>query len=726
MKLKLGVGLLVSLSIVCALFDASPLLAAEKIQSPQPKVGLALGGGSARGFVHIGVLRWMEENHIPVDYVAGTSMGGLIGGLYVMGMSPAQIEQFVKGIDWDQMFESTPPFNALRFRRKEDWLDYPAEMEIGLRDKIYIPNGLSVYQIDLLLSRLALPYSPIDHFDQLPIPYRCVATDIRNSEKVVLENGSLSEALRATMSVPGVFVPIEREGRLLVDGGLIDNVPADVAKNMGADIMIAVNCNEANVQKDMRGLDAVFLNSINSVIIDNTKRALKMADIVIYPEIPELSSLDWKLADQFIAAGYQAAVSEGETLKKFAVDERSWWEYLQKRAARRREQAATPETIEVQGTDENNQVEIKKALSRFVGKPIEPLELEAALIEILGSDLYESLMYEMVIREYRPALLIRVKEKSYGPPFIRFMPEINFFEERTEVNLHSRITSYNLWGLHSELRTDLVLGTAPGLKSELYKPFSKYGWFVTPSLMVEHTNHSLFNGGVRKADYTKLEQVVGIDLGYNLNKFVEVRLGYQVGKQKVDTELGIPVSSDDGTVCKAELKWSYIKINSESALQGFFCEVKSDWYTKAPDADSSFSTAETALTWLAPINNKDSLITLLAAGATSGDAPLLQQFRLGGPFEMGIYASDELVGANYLLGTIGILHYMGQPLGMGRLYLCALAENGGVFDSWSEIDYTSNLSIGFVGVAPIGKYYVGSSFGEDGDFRMYLLMGRLF
>lgn len=726
MKLKLRVIAAVLLFLAGACLTTNPLLAVEPKPSPRPKLGLALGGGSARGFSHIGVLRWLEENHIPVDYVAGTSMGGLIGGLYAMGMNPEQIEQLVKGINWDQLFESTPPFNALTFRRKEDWLDYPAEIEIGLRDKISLPDGLSVYQINLLLSRLTLPYSMMNHFDQLPIPYRCVATDIRNSETVVMENGALSEALRATMSIPGVFTPIEYQGRLLVDGGMVNNVPADVAKIMGADIVVAVNCNEGNLNKDLRGMDAVLINTLNTVIVDNSKRALKMANLVLAPEMKGLSGTYWKSFDQFIAAGYQAAVANGPTLKKYAVDERSWQEYLQKRAARRIEQAPVPEGIEVRGTSGFNQAKIQQALNGFVGKPIESHKIDAALVEIFGSDIYESLRYEMVLREQGPVLLVTVKEKSYGPPFIRFVPEINFFKERAEVNIHSRITSFNVWGGDSELRADLALGTDPQLKLELYKPFSNDGWFVAPSVMVARSNHSLFDSGVHETDYTRTEQAIGCDLGYSLNKFSEVRLGYQVGHQAVDTEIGTPLSPADGEVGKAELKWSYSKINTQSMLQGVFCEAKGDWYTQAPGTEDSFGTAELSLNWIVPVHRKESLITLVRAGTSSGEVPLMQQFRLGGPFKMGGYASDELYGDHYWLGTIGLLHYIGQPLGAGKLYLCALAENGGVFDRWSDIDCTSNLSIGLVGVTPVGKYYLGSSFGEGGDARIWLLTGRLF
>ena len=447
-------------------FSISPAVAEETAQS-RPRIGLALGGGSAIGFAHIGVLQWLEENHIPVDYVAGTSMGGLLGGCYAMGMSPAEIEQLVKNLNWDRLFDSTPPFHTLDFRRKEDKLDYPGEIMIGLKDKLYLPNGLSIYRVNLLLSRLALPYSTLRSFDELPIPYRCVATDIRNSEKVVLGDGSLAEAMRATMSIPGAFAPVEREGRLLVDGGLVDNVPADVAKAMGADVVIAVNCNQSNVHKDLRRVDEMLMSSINTLTNENVKHSLQLADIVLNIQSGELSSFAWDAADQFIAAGYRAAEAQGAELKRLAVDPEMWQAYLHKRFERKRLQTPVPRALEIRGTHPSNHAEIEARLLPFIGKPIDTTALEAALIDIMGSGFYENLRYEVILRDQTPTLLITVQEMAYGPPFVRYILQMNFVGDRADVNLRSRIAAYNLAGDRSELRTDLALGTAPALKAEL-------------------------------------------------------------------------------------------------------------------------------------------------------------------------------------------------------------------------------------------------------------------
>jgi NTE family protein len=700
--------------------------ATGEVVTPRPKIGLALGGGSAMGFANIGVLKWLEENQIPVDNIAGTSMGGLIGGCYAMGMSPAEIEQLVKSVNWNRLFDSVPPYNNLDFRRKEDSDDYPTEIEIGWRNKIFIPNGLSIYQVNLLLSRLTLPYSTIGNFDELPIPYRCVATDIRNSEKVVLGDGSLAEAMRATMSIPGAFAPIERDGRVLVDGGLVDNVPADVAQKMGANVIIAINCNESNTGKDLRRIDAVLMGSINTVLIDNTNRSLQLANIVIHPQAGNLSLTDWEAADQFIAAGYQSAVKQGEQLKKLAVDDATWRDYLQKRFARKRIQPLIPAAIAIQGTNEMNQAEIKKRLHPFIGKPVNSAALEAALTEIMGSGLYESLRYEEIIQDQLPALLITVKEKSYGPPFVRFILQMNLVGDRTDLNLRSRITTYNIVGVHSELRTDLSLGTEPSLSVELYQPIAEYGWFLAPRVATERTQSSLFQGGIRENDFETKNSSIGMDLGYNFSKFSEARIGYQIGNQYNDTLVGTSLPDMDGPIHKAEFQWSYRKANNELLDGRFFCDLRSNWYSDAPNASGPFSTAETSLKWLVPVNANSSIFTLVSAGVTTGGSPpLLQQFALGGPFKLGAYNIDELRGDNYLLGTVGFIKDIGKPFGL-NIDWATFFENGAVFENYSDIHYTQDLSVGFVSSTFFGPLYLGISFGEANQCRVSLLYGRFF
>ncbi len=716
--------LVIVLSIV-----SSTLVVASEEPVTRPKIGLALGGGSALGFTHIGVLKWLEENHIPVDNIAGTSMGGLIGGFYAMGMSPAEIETLIKGMDWDRLFDSKPPFNALDFRRKEDKLDYPGEIEFGLRDAIFIPNGISAYRVDYLLSRLTLPYSTINSFNELPIPYRCVATDLKKSERVVLQDGLLSQALRATMSIPGAFTPVEINGQILVDGGLLDNVPADVVQSMGSDIIIAVNCNQNNKSNDMRKIVPFLMSAINTVLIDNTNRSLRYADCVIHPEVGNLSFIDWKAVDEFIKAGYLAAAQQSELLKQYQVDDQTWQEYLENRSALKRNLIPVPEGIEIIGVNEINEESIRKKLQQFIGRTIDPTALETALTELMGSGLYECLNYNIIIQNQIPVLYITAKEKSYGPPFIGAIFQTSFVDDQANFNLGARMTSFNVVGPYSELRTDMSLGTDPALSFELYKPVFNNHWFLAPKISVEQSHQNLFEGDDRINDFQVNNKNLGCDIGYNFNKFSELRVGYEIGDQTVDTIVGPTISDLDGPVRQVKLRWSYYcnTDNQTFTESAFICDFYGNWYQEAPGATEPFTTAEAKINWIVPVNDDNSFFILLAAGDTvNGQPPLLQQFSLGGTFQMGVYYNNQLRGPNYCLGTIGLIKNIGRSFGMNKLYLGTFLENGSTFADWSDIDFDTDLSVGLLSPTMLGSLYLGTSINTDREVKINLLFGRFF
>ena len=278
----------------------------------RPTVGLALGGGAARGIAHIGVLEWLEANRIPVDYIAGTSMGGLVAGAYAAGMSPDEIRQLMREVDWDNMFLADSPYKFKTFRRREDSRLFPSQLKFGLKGGFKGPSGINPGQrIQWLLNRIALPYGTLASFDELPTPFRCVATDINNAEPVVLASGSLSTAMRATMAIPAVFTPVRIGDRLLVDGGALNNVPVDVVRAMGADIVIAVDVaadidteNEPQTELSLLG---VVGKTIDAKMTPPVRRALADATHVVDPDLRGLNSLDWRRSDALADRGFAAA-----------------------------------------------------------------------------------------------------------------------------------------------------------------------------------------------------------------------------------------------------------------------------------------------------------------------------------------------------------------------------------------------------------------------------------
>ncbi|NLW46156.1 MAG: BamA/TamA family outer membrane protein [Firmicutes bacterium] len=724
--------LFILIAIIVGFTGRSPAYAIEE-ETDRPKIGLALGGGGALGLAHIGVLKWLEENRIPVDYLAGTSMGGLVGGCYAMGMSPDHIEEFMLQIHWDRVFAPVPPYDSLDFRRKEDRIDYPFGTELGLKDgSINLPNGLSVHEIGLLLSRLTFPYATIDSFDELPIPYRCVAADIKRSEAVTISDGSLAEAMRATMAIPGVFTPVEWRDRLLVDGGILNNLPADVVQGMGADFTIAVNLFGGDVAPKIKGLSKILLNTIDTITIDNTRRSAKLANVEITPNSEGLTPVSWEVVVEFVERGYQAAAAEEDRLKAYALDETSWENYLRQRREKLRTKLPIPQALEITGTSGANPDIIKERLNKYLGKPLNLKKLEHDLNDLLGSGLYEGLRYGYKLADNGvPTLIIIAIEKKYGPPFLNFGFLLNvdgMNADHLDINALCRITSFNPFGLGSELRTDIGIGTEFEFSSELYKPFFPKKWFIAPSLFVNQTNSSLYEGNLKTTDYQILNAGASFDLGYIFNKYSEARWGYTLSYQEPRIKIGPELPGDlEGEIRATNFKWTYS--SADGGLldsKGLYCQLKFTNYHSGPEIDS-LNQGEIKINWTQPVGRRDTILSHFSAGTSLGDtAPVLQQFCLGGPLRLGTYYTDQLRGSNYLLANIGYLKYLRRLPLAGKVYFGTWLEYGGVFEDWSEPELKTNLTMGFLSPTVFGPVFLGASYGEGDNPFFNIMIGKIF
>src|SRR4029077_8958671 len=299
--------------------------------SQRPRIGLVLEGGGALGLAHVGVIKWLEENRVPVDVIAGTSMGALVGGIYASGESPNQIETLIRNINWSEVLRGATPYADLSFRRKEDRREYPNAFEFGLKKGTQFPSGFnSGQQVGLILDRVGLPYSEMKNFDELPIPFRCVATDLVAGDSYVFDHGSLAEAMRASMSLPAFFTPVRERNRVLVDGGLVDNLPVDVARQMGADIVIAVHLALPRLDpKAPLSSVAVLQRSANVSIAVNELRSMENPDILLKADVERFTVTDYSLYDKLEAEGYKAAQTKSALLVRLQVDEDEWQQIVE-------------------------------------------------------------------------------------------------------------------------------------------------------------------------------------------------------------------------------------------------------------------------------------------------------------------------------------------------------------------------------------------------------------
>src|SRR6266404_5296527 len=322
--------------------------ASQPTPKPRLKIGVAMEGGGALGIAHIGVLQWFEEQHVPVDFIAGTSMGGLVGGFYATGLRPEEMKNLIERLDWDKILRDRTPYEDLSFLRKQDQRAYPNSLVLGLRKGLYLPGGLSAgHQIGLLIDREMLPYFGLPSFDALPVPFRCVATDLVSAKQFVFKDGSLAEALRATLSIPGAFSPVHDGQHVYVDGGLVNNLPTDVVRQMGADIVIAVHLERQPAEAgDIQSLLTVLEQSVRAVISESEVRGLANADAVVSVPLGHFLMRDFTKNRPIMQAGYEAARGKSKLLAGFALNDSDWNEYVGERDGRKQTATPVPQLID--------------------------------------------------------------------------------------------------------------------------------------------------------------------------------------------------------------------------------------------------------------------------------------------------------------------------------------------------------------------------------------------
>ncbi len=734
---------ILAIFIVSLLQLPAPLFGQNGSVKTRPTVGLVLSGGGARGFAHIGVLKVLEANHIPVDYVGGASMGGLIGALYAMGKTPAEIEATVVALDWDKLSVSTTSFDNLSFRRKEDRRNIPSPVTLkGQINDLKLPNALnSGHEIGLLIDRLTLQYAGVTDFDDLPIPFRAVGTDMVRGESVTLKSGSLSRSLRATMAVPGVFAPIEVDGKILSDGGLVNNIPTDVVKAMGADIVLVVNIEtQIGNRESLESLTGILAQTINISTLDNSRRSLRQADFIISPDLGNFSATDFTKSRELIKLGYNGAIEKAPLLKSIALDDAEWERHLAARRSRERpDTPPVPTLVAVEGQDADSTELIKEKLGeKYAGQPLDAAkqeELAKDLSELTGTGRFDALDYRLTTREGKTELLIgsnRFGGETSKPTRLELGLDVNSVEsDNVNFNFLARLTFFDIGKHGAEWRNDLRLGSNGYLASEYYRPLGRTKFFVAPRGSYERRRINLFNGGNRIVEYVGQTAQIGVDVGYGISSRSEVRVGYTLGYQSVSRRIGDPLLPDvQGIFSTVGLRWTYDSLDkAQVPTSGILARSNLNYFFDSPGSNGSFPQGETRLTGFRPMSERNTLFAFGGGGTTfASTAPLLQQFTLGGPFRIGGYGFEELRGSNYLHGGGGILHnpaIIPSFLG-GKTYIGAWYEGGSMFERIGNANYRQSISGGAIFETPVGPVFIGGSVNENGRGRFYFSFGRVF
>lgn len=505
---------------------ASGISAAEE----RPKVGLVLAGGGALGFAHIGVLKVLEDNGIHVDYIAGTSMGGIIGALAAYGYSAREIEKEVSAIQWTNLFFDDKSRDYMSYSNKTASAKYFMTLGFDRHGIKNSPGIITGQKIQDKFNQLVGPCSRKDKFDDLPIPYRAVATDILTGDKVVLESGSLVDAMRSTMSIPGVFTPVEREGRILVDGMVADNLPVDVARDMGADIIIAVTLshNQAT-REELKGPSGVANQMLNIYIYDQVNAQLKDANIIIAPELINYTSTSYFKMKEIVALGEEAARKAMPQIKEQVGPENI--SSIPKIGVMKKKPVIIDQ-IEVSNIDSYDRSMLIKKLEVFKGELADIDKINKVVEDFHASGQYESIRYYIDTVEDQNILSMRVEPSKKGPHFFRLGL---FYEVNT--NVHENYIFNLLLGLEfndllvegDSLENEYEIFSGISATTRYFVPFLDY-FFIRPEVKFNYypDKDESLDLGIESTNANRTEMTVAssLSLGTFNRTFGEMSVGF--------------------------------------------------------------------------------------------------------------------------------------------------------------------------------------------------------
>jgi len=728
---------LLCLSVAClSLLGTDPLLAMESVE--RPKVGLVLSGGGTRAGAHIGVLRVIEENRVPIDYIAGTSAGAIIGSMYAAGLDPDQIEAAVAGIDWDDMLDDSPPRADLPFRRKRDSYNYLVEHRPGYNDgEIALPMGLVHGQkVVQFFRRHFDAVSDVSDFDNLPIPLRVVATDLVNGDAVVIGEGDLALSVRASMAIPVFFTPVEIDGRRLIDGGPANNLPIDVVRQMGADVVIAVDITSPLLRDEELDSAVSVADQMTNLLTQRTVQeqtaGLRSIDILIRPELDDIGGLDFSRTLDPILPGEQAANSVLPALVDLALDEEAYREHVLARAVLQR---STSQTIEFVRINNESAIDTEVIRNRFGirrGDPLDVKQIERGITAIYGLDLFERVDYRIERGESAVGIQVDVIPKRWGPSYLQFGLELSEdFSQGSSFNLGIGYLRTEMNSLGGEWRTQLDLGERQGISFDWYQPLDyRSRYFVEAELLAGRRNFRFFELDDAVADVRVESWGGSLSAGTEIGQSAEFRLGWNRFTGDADVTVGaLEVLDDSLEIGEFFATLSYDRLdNVNFPRQGGAGGIAAFWSREAAGSRSNFE--QFAGSFSAARNWGDySILAGIEAGTTPGDdAPLENQFLLGGLGRLSGFQANQFVGQHYGLASVALFRRLSRNL-WSPTYAGLSIETG---NAWSDSDLISSSDLRFAGSAfvgadtPFGPLYLAWGLAEGGNNTAYLYLGNPF
>ncbi len=701
------------------------------------KIGLVLSGGGARGFAHIGVLKVLEENNVPIDYIVGTSMGSIIGGLYAIGLTPDEIEQGVNGIAWDKVFDDFAYREYKTFRRKQDDFDFFNIHRIGLNtDGLQLSPGLiEGQQIELALDRLAYPGFHINDYDKLRIPFRAVATNIENGEPFIIKSGNLARAMRASMSIPGALPPIIIDDTLLVDGGIANNIPINIVRNMGADIIIVVDVSaplsDKEALKSSVDVTAQLTTILTRRIADIQLKTLRGDDVLIIPGEEDIFSSDFDRYPDLIKAGESAAIEKLDAIRKLSLPSETYASHM----------ASLPDVANknpiIDFVKIHNETGLKDEVMQVrihqnIGKPLDIAQLEKDLSYIYGLDFSSSVVYSLEKRGDKTGLIIYVRDREWAHSYLQFGLSIKSESNiGSFTNFDAAYTKHSLNKLAGELRLTAGLGSEPEISAEFYQPLNvSLDFFVSAKTGILTT---IFPNVIdnKIASIERFHRTyIDLSTGKIFKQTTKISLGLRHNDGGTETISGNSLFPD-GDFRESFLYTSLFHDSLDNLSfpnTGFFGGLGFRLNQEKLGADSDYEQLQLLLSGAGTYGKYTVFSRAIFETTINEDAPFNALYRRGGFLELSGTLERELAGQHFGLIEAAFYKRLGNITFL-PIYTGFSIEAGNAWSGYDDINAGNTTYAGsiFIGADTfIGPLYLAFGFNDDGGQALYFNLGQTF
>ncbi|MBY5992385.1 patatin-like phospholipase family protein [Ferrimonas balearica] len=734
----------------------TPLLmvALSTVAAERPKVGVALSGGGAKGAAHVGVLRILEQHNIPVDYIAGTSMGAYVAALYSLGYTADEIETTMLSMDFNTGFSDDIPREALSYRDKQFRDAYPVELKMGYREgeMRFAKGALQGQTMSSLIRRSIGTVPEVPHFDQLPIPLRTVATDLTDRSEVVIDRGNLLEAMQASMTVPGALAPIEKDGRLLVDGGMVNNMPVSVVKAMGADVVIAVDIGAP--LKGKEDLNSVFdvLDQLSGYLTnlsrDQQVALMEEGDILITPDIQGVGTSDFDQMAKLVPQGELAALAHIDALQALSTSAVDYQRYhLAKQLNRATWLGEQPPVVAVRL---ENQSWVKDDVIRDVlhveaGDVLGEREIEAAIARIYSLDQFERVDAYLKETPEGPELVVATRGKNWGPNVFDLGLRLeDNLDNELDISLDAAYTANNLFNSGGQWRTELNIGTVGRIATEWYQPIDDLQrYYVIAMADAEQKEWNAFEL-VQEFPFIRIEQIrhsIATGGGVNLGRNAQLQLIYRYEDGKYHS-VG---SNEIGRLGDYWFHGPELSLGYDDQDQPMFPSEGQRWL-----AQVAYQTSGSRVTfddtgwerdhfWVYQLEwsgatswGAHNVIGKASFESISEDELTLAHFTaIGGFLNLSGFSKDSLFGSHkVLLGGIYTYDLSRELLGITwPMFLGASFEAGNVWLLRDDIKLDDLIYAGSVFISMetgIGPAALAFGHADTGDSSFYLFWGKQF